>query len=123
MRVADDGERARRRVDRVDRRLEPSGRAGTTTASVFTTGASRSTDCRAELGQKLVQALHERGRILELAALGQHGLLEQKQRQALEPALVGLVLEPANERVLRVQLETRDRGRRLVARGRSSSRI
>ena len=47
MRVADDGERARRRVDRVDRRLERPAGPGTTTASVFTTRRIALNRCQA----------------------------------------------------------------------------
>src|SRR5262249_25630729 len=80
-------------------------------------GASPSAALRLELGQELVQALHERGRILELPAFCEHGLLEQQKAQALEPAIVALVLEAANERVLRIELEARYRRRRRVPRG------
>ena len=116
--MADDGERARRRVDRVDRRLEPSGRAGHDDSLGLHDPAHRAQPLS---GLSSVRSSFKRftnaAGSSSWRPSAKTACSNRRRRQALEPALVALALEPANERVLRVQLEARDRGRRLVARG------
>ena len=118
MRVADHGERARRRVDGVDRRLEPSGRAGHDDGLCLHDPAHRAQPLS---GLSSVRSSFKRftnaAGSSSWRPSAKTACSNRRQREALEPALVALALEPANERVLGVQLETRNRGRRLVARG------
>src|SRR5690606_25399557 len=60
-----------------------------------------------ELDKQVIQALHERGRILERTAFGERGLVEDQQRKLLEPPVVPLALQPLDQRVTGIQLEAR----------------
>src|SRR5690606_20453167 len=70
-----------------------------------------------ELDEQEVQALHERGRVLERTALRERGLLEKQQGKPLEAGVVLLALQPLDERMARVELEAR-RGLGRVGSGR-----